>query len=66
MALACAPKLNPRTKHIAVKYHFFREHVVADAIHIQWVESALQKADILTKGLTADMFIQIWMLLLGW
>jgi hypothetical protein len=25
--LAKAPKMNPRTKHIAIKYHFFREAV---------------------------------------
>ena len=27
LALATAPKLTPRTKHIAVKYHFFKEHI---------------------------------------
>ena len=27
LGLATSPKLTPQTKHIAVKYHFFRSHI---------------------------------------
>ena len=27
LGLAKAPKLTPRTKHIAVKYHWFKDHI---------------------------------------
>ena len=29
LELAIAPKMRPRTRHIAVKYHHFREHLSA-------------------------------------
>ena len=35
VALANVPKLNPRTKNIAVKYHFFREHISKGSIAIE-------------------------------
>jgi hypothetical protein len=32
IALASAPKLMPRSKHIGIKYHFFHKHVKAGIV----------------------------------
>ena len=74
LALATAPKLTPRTKHIAVKYHFFKSHIAgangADddgtGIYIKKIESENQKADIFTKGLPLEDFERIRGFLMGW
>ena len=67
LGLATAPKLTPRTKHIAVKYHFFKEHVGKEkGIDIIKIESAIQKADIFTKGLPMVDFERLRGLLMGW
>ena len=67
LALATAPKLTPRTKHIAIKYHFFKDHIGEDkGIRIVKIESAYQKADIFTKGLPPEDFERIRGLLMGW
>ena len=72
LALAMAPKLTPRTKHIAVKYHFFKRFIGPDApkadagIRIVKIESAFQKADIFTKGLPCEDFERVRGLLMGW
>ena len=67
LGLATAPKLTPRTKHIAVKYHWFKSHIGEDkGFVIQKIESKEQKADIFTKGLTTDTFEHVRELLMGW
>ena len=55
-----------RSKHFAIKFHLFREQLKPNRIEILKVESKAQVADILTKGLTKDLF-SIWRkMLLGW
>ena len=67
LILAKSPKLTPRTKHIAVKYHWFRDKIGEQhGIVLNKIESENQKADIFTKGLTADLFRRIRRLLMGW
>lgn len=69
LSLANSPKMSPRTKHIAVKYHFFKSHINQDGpnkIVIEKIDTDLQKADIFTKGLTADKHKAIRKLLMGW
>ena len=67
LGLAESPKMTPRTKHIAVKYHWFKEHIGEDqGIILIKIESENQKADIFTKGLTLDLFRRVRKLLLGW
>ena len=64
-----APRMSPRTKHLAVKYHFFKDKIGPSAghdIYIQKVESASQKADIFTKGLPFEDFKRICGLIMGW
>ena len=64
--VATCPKLTPTSKFIAVKYHWFRQHVESGEIHIVKVESSKQLADIFTKGLLGEKFLAIRKLLCGW
>jgi len=56
LELARLPKLRPRTKHINVCYHHFREHVRKGLIKIFPVSTEDQIADILTKALPQNLF----------
>ncbi len=57
LILATQPKLTPRTKHIAVKYHWHKSKIgLEKGFHITKVDTAEQKADIFTKGLMEDVF----------
>lgn len=49
------PKLNDRTKHIDIAYHFTRERVLDGSITIMHVPSTENLADICTKGLTRQI-----------
>nr|GFB95589.1 ribonuclease H-like domain, reverse transcriptase, RNA-dependent DNA polymerase [Tanacetum cinerariifolium] len=46
-----------RSKHIDTKYHFFRECVEREDIHVEFVNGEYQKADILTKALPKIKFL---------
>jgi hypothetical protein len=56
LELARLPKLHPRTKHINVCYHHFREHVRKVLIKIFPVGTSDQIADVLTKALAQNDF----------
>jgi hypothetical protein len=45
------PKLNDRTKHIDIAYHFTRECVQNGSVNLMYVTTAENLADICTKGL---------------
>jgi hypothetical protein len=63
--LAKAPKMRPRTRHIALKYHHFRSHVKNGNLSITWIDTKHQLADIFTKPLAASSFIPLRQALLG-
>ena len=54
--LAKALKIRPRTKHIALEYHHFREHVRKGLIEIILIDTLEQVADIFTKALLFPIF----------
>ncbi|KAG7373658.1 reverse transcriptase RNA-dependent DNA polymerase [Nitzschia inconspicua] len=57
------------SKHYAVKLHWFRGKLVAAGPHpitIVKIDTALQRADILTKALTKNKFVVIRKQLCGW
>ena len=66
LILATVPRMTPRSKHIAVPYHFFREHVAKGTIQIFKVASDRNKADLFTKGLERVKFQSLRALLMGW
>jgi hypothetical protein len=60
LTLATIPKMTPRTKHIGVKYFWFRSHVgLGSGINIIKVTSENQLADTFTKGLALDQFTSL-------
>jgi hypothetical protein len=66
LELAKAPKMHPRTKHVAIKYHHFRSKVDSEDVDISRVDTKNQIADIFSKGLPRFDFKQLRMMLLGW
>jgi hypothetical protein len=59
-------RITPRSKHYAIKYHWFRSHLKPNNITIQKINTDEQKADILTKGLKLATFQIVRKLLCGW
>ena len=55
----------PRSKHYAIKYHWFRSYL-SEQTKVKYIETGLQKGDILTKGLPFKQFIDLRKLLCGW
>ena len=66
LRFATVPKMSPRTKHIAIPYHFFREKVANGEINIVGVATDNQLADQFTKGLPQDKFLRDRKRLVGW
>nr|GEW66857.1 integrase, catalytic region, zinc finger, CCHC-type, peptidase aspartic, catalytic [Tanacetum cinerariifolium] len=56
IAISCNPVQHSRTKHIAVRYHFIKEHVKTGTIELYFVKTDYQLDDIFTKALPADRF----------
>ncbi len=56
LELARLPKLRPRTKHINICYHHFREHVRLGLIKVLPIGTDDQIADALTKPLSQNAF----------
>ena len=59
------PLLTFRTKHIAIKYHWFRS-MIGPQIEILCVYTKEQRANIFTKGLTRFTFEQVRKRITGW
>jgi hypothetical protein len=60
------PRMTPHSKSIAVKYHWFREHLVPGIVDIRPIASEEQLADIFTKPLSSLIFVRLRKKLLGW
>nr|GFC69105.1 retrotransposon protein, putative, unclassified [Tanacetum cinerariifolium] len=56
IAISCNPVQHSRTKHIAVRSHFIKEHMEKDMIELYFVKTDYQLADIFTKALPTDRF----------
>ena len=54
--MANNPEDRKRTKHIDLRYHYLREKVTNGKIILDWIQSANQLADSLTKPLSAPTF----------
>jgi hypothetical protein len=66
LELAMKPKMRPRTKHINVKFHHFRDYVRRKLITILPIRSEDNPADTLTKPLPLDIFLQHRLTIQGW
>ena len=54
--MATFQKFTPRSKHIVVKYHHFKQYIKSSEIQINFVHTELQQADNLTKKVKIELF----------
>jgi hypothetical protein len=54
-----------RTKHVDVKYHFITDTLERGDVQLKWVPTTEQQADIFTKALPAQPFLQLRKLLMS-
>jgi len=64
--IAKVPKMRPRTKHLNIKYHHFREEVKKGTVSINHVGTKDQIADIFTKPLEESLFKKLRERIMGW
>lgn len=51
--------MHSRTKHIDIRYHFLRDHVLNGDVDISFIDTQNQLVDIFTKPLSRDAFYKI-------
>mmetsp|Transcript_20491 Transcript_20491/g.29245 ORF Transcript_20491/g.29245 Transcript_20491/m.29245 type:complete len:426 (+) Transcript_20491:2855-4132(+) len=66
IVLAESDHNKPRTKHISLKWHHFRDQIQKGEIKIQKIESQRNLADILTKPLLRIAHRRLTTAILGW
>ena len=66
LEMARTEKYRPRTKHLNIKLHHFRQHGESGKIQIQHIRTDKQPADILTKPLPQEVFERHRKTLMGW
>ncbi|GJR55107.1 retrovirus-related pol polyprotein from transposon TNT 1-94 [Tanacetum coccineum] len=59
IAISNNPVLHSRTKHIDIRYHFIRDHILKGDIELYCVPTDLQLADIFTKPLAEPSFTRL-------
>ena len=64
--LVKCPRMQPRTKHISLKYQCFRSKVKEGTISVEYVHTSKQVANIFTKALPEPQFVTLRKLLNGW
>jgi hypothetical protein len=64
--IAKVPKMRPRTKHLNIKYHHFREEVKKGTVSVHYVNTGEQMADMLTKPLEQTLFERHRGKMMGW
>ncbi|GJU42573.1 retrovirus-related pol polyprotein from transposon TNT 1-94 [Tanacetum coccineum] len=53
------PVLHSRTKHINIRYHFIRDHILKGDIELHFIPTEYQQADIFTKPLDEPTFTKL-------
>jgi hypothetical protein len=64
--MANVPKMRPRTKHLNIKYHFFRQFVTKGILQVLHIAGEDQMADIFTKPLDLSSFVKHRRSITGW
>ncbi|KAJ9557755.1 hypothetical protein OSB04_012369 [Centaurea solstitialis] len=59
IAIANNPVLHSKTKHIEIRYHFIRDHVMNGDVELHFVPTKYQLADLFTKPLDEKRFNQL-------
>ncbi|GKD55782.1 hypothetical protein Tco_1289169 [Tanacetum coccineum] len=60
IAISDNPVLHSRTKHIDIKYHFIRDHVLKGDTELHFIPTQYQLADIFTKPLDEPTFKRLF------
>jgi hypothetical protein len=55
-----------RSKHYAIKYHWFREEIGPRGVVLTKIDTKDQLGDIFTKGLGRVPFERLWKRFMGW
>ena len=66
LEIATTHKFRPRTKHINVKYHFFRDYINRKEISVHPIDTTMQQADYLTKAVGYDILRRLRPMVMGW
>jgi hypothetical protein len=66
LEIASVHKFRPRTKHLNVKLHFFRDCVIRKEITVNAIHTSQQLADCLTKPVNKDMLNTLRPQVMGW
>ncbi|GKE99182.1 hypothetical protein Tco_0022533 [Tanacetum coccineum] len=59
IAISNNPVLHSRTKHIDIRYHFIRDHILKGDIELHFIPTEYQLADIFTKPLNEPTFTRL-------
>ncbi|GKB19929.1 hypothetical protein Tco_0853852 [Tanacetum coccineum] len=59
IAISNNPVLHSRTKHIDIRYHFIRDHILKGDIELHFIPTKYQLADIFTKLLDEPSFTKL-------
>ncbi|GJW52068.1 hypothetical protein Tco_0093419 [Tanacetum coccineum] len=59
IAISNNPVLHSRTKHIDIRYHFIRDHILKGDIELHFILTEYQLADIFTKPLDEPTFTRL-------
>jgi len=59
IAISENDKFHNRTKHIDIRHHFIREAIKNKEVELRWIESKRQEADLLTKSLSHQLFLDL-------
>ena len=66
LEMANNPKFRPRTKHINVRLHHFRDYVERKEVTVHPIDTKDQLADYLTKAVGIDILTKLRKLVMGW
>ena len=66
LELAKCLRMRPRTKHINLVYHHFREYVRTRVIQLFPITTLNQLVDIFTKPLPREPFLKFRKTIMGW
>ena len=58
LEMAHLPKMRPRTKHLNIALHHFREMVRLGELHVHAISTLHQLADMLTKPLPQNILVK--------
>ncbi len=66
LEIASVHKFRPRTKHLNVKLHFFRDYIIRKEITVNPIHTSQQLADYLTKPVNKEILHLLRPQVMGW